>query len=65
MHAKVRVGDTVVMIADAGGTYPAFPAWLHVYVPDVDETYSRALPAGGLRCKNRSAKCVTRISAAA
>ena len=26
---------------------PAFPVWLHVYVPDVDATYRRALAAGG------------------
>jgi PhnB protein len=48
LHAELRVGDTVVMIADAGGAYPAFPVWLHVYVPDVDETYKNALAAGGL-----------------
>jgi len=48
MHAEVLVGDTVVMIADAGGPYPAFPVWLHVYVPDVDETYKKALEAGGV-----------------
>lgn len=47
MHGEVRVGDTVVMIADGGGNYPAFPAWLHVYVPDVDATYKKALAAGG------------------
>lgn len=48
MHAEVRIGDTVVMIADAGGNYPAFPVWLHVYVPDAEETYKRALAAGGV-----------------
>jgi uncharacterized glyoxalase superfamily protein PhnB len=47
MHAEVRIDDTVVMIADAGGAYPAFPVWLHVYVPDVDATYQHALAAGG------------------
>ena len=36
------------MIADAGGEFPAFPSWLHVYVPDVDATYQRALEAGGV-----------------
>jgi PhnB protein len=46
MHAEVMVDDTVVMIADAGGDFPAFPVWLHVYVPDVDATYQRALAAG-------------------
>lgn len=27
--------------------WPAFPAWLHVYVRDVDATYRRALEVGG------------------
>ncbi|WP_224248230.1 VOC family protein [Hyalangium gracile] len=48
MHAEVRIDDTVVMISDGGGPYPAFPVWLHVYVPDVDATYQRALAAGGV-----------------
>ena len=47
MHAEVRIDDTVVMIADAGGAFPAFPVWLHVYVEDVDATYCKALEAGG------------------
>lgn len=47
MHAEVRVDDTVVMIADSAGASPAFPVWLHVYVPEVDATYERALAAGG------------------
>lgn len=48
MHAEVRIDDTVVMISEAGGNYPAFPVWLHVYVPDVDATYKKALAAGGV-----------------
>ena len=48
MHAEVRIDDTVIMLADAGGEFPAFPAWLHVYVTDVDDTYRRALEAGGV-----------------
>jgi PhnB protein len=48
MHAEVRIGDTVVMMADAGAAYPAFPVWLHVYVPDVNATYKKALAAGGV-----------------
>jgi PhnB protein len=47
MHAEVQVDDTVVMIADGGGAWPPFASWLHVYVPDVDATYRRALEAGG------------------
>jgi PhnB protein len=48
MHGEVRIGDTVVMIADGGATYPAFPVGLHVYVPDVDAAYKKALDAGGI-----------------
>jgi len=47
MHAELRVGDTVVMIAEAGGAYPAFPVWLHVYVPNAEGAYRKALEAGG------------------
>ena len=48
MHAEVRMGDTVVMLGDAGENWPAVPAHLHVYVDDVDATYQRALEARGL-----------------
>ncbi len=48
MHAEVKIGDTVVMIGDAGEHWPAVPAHLHVYVDDVDATYRRALDAGGV-----------------
>ncbi|AKJ00168.1 putative glyoxalase superfamily protein PhnB [Archangium gephyra] len=47
-HVEVRIEDSVVMLSDGGGSFPAFPAWLHVYVPDVDATYRRALAAGGV-----------------
>lgn len=47
MHAEVRVGDSVVMFADAVEGWPAVPAYVHVYVADVDATYQRGLDAGG------------------
>ena len=46
MHAEVKLDDTVVMIAQASEEWPGFPAWMHVYVADVDATYQRALAAG-------------------
>lgn len=46
MHAEVRIGDTVLMIGDAGESWPAVAAHVHVYVEDVDATYRRALAAG-------------------
>lgn len=46
IHAEVRLDDTVVMIADGNEAWPPIEANVHVYVPDVDETYRRALEAG-------------------
>jgi len=47
MHAEMRIEDSVVMLADANAQWPAVPSWLHIYVPDVDAVYQRALEAGG------------------
>jgi PhnB protein len=46
MHAEVRIGDSVVMVADGAEGWPPVPAHVHVYVADVDDTYRRALEAG-------------------
>lgn len=48
MHVELRIGDTVVMMGDAGGQWTARPASLHIYVEDVDAVYRRALAAGGI-----------------
>lgn len=45
-HGEVRIDDTVVMFCDAVDGWPAVPAHVHIYVPDVDATYARALNAG-------------------
>lgn len=49
LHAEVRIGDSPVMIGGPGdnGPGPFFPAMLHVRVASCDETYRRALAAGG------------------
>ena len=46
MHAEVRIGDSVVMIADGNEGWPPIGAHVYLYVPDVDDTYRRALAAG-------------------
>jgi PhnB protein len=45
MHAEVSIGDSVVMIGGAEHIEP-MPTAIHLYVPDVDEAYERALKAG-------------------
>ncbi len=46
MHAEVRLGDSVVMLADSVANWPPGAAHIHVYVEDVDAIYRRALAAG-------------------
>ena len=53
MHASVRIGDSMLMFADP---FPEFgsppmtegnwPLVLHLYVPDVDQTFAQAVAAG-------------------
>lgn len=46
MHAEVKLDDSVIMLADGSADFPGQPAHVHVYVPDVDACYARALAAG-------------------
>lgn len=45
-HLEFRIADSVVMIADAPEDHGPFPAMIHLYVPDSDAAYQRALEAG-------------------
>ena len=45
-HAKVRIGDSIVMIAQATESAPARPCVLFVFTDDVDGVYNAALRAG-------------------
>jgi len=47
MHAEIEIGDSLVMLGQAGGQWPARSAALYLWVPDVDATYAKALAAGG------------------
>ncbi|WP_327089563.1 VOC family protein [Nonomuraea sp. NBC_01738] len=47
-HAEVRIGDAVVMLFDAGPSWPATPAFLRLYVPDARATHARAVAAGAV-----------------
>ena len=46
MHAEIRIGDSLVMLGQAGGPWKPRPAALYLWVEDVDATYARALQAG-------------------
>ncbi len=48
VHREVRVGDSMLMIGEGGveGEFPFSPAAFHVYVPDADAAFQRAIAAG-------------------
>ena len=46
MHAEVKIGDSLVMLGQAGGPWKARSAALYLWVENVDATYARALQAG-------------------
>ena len=49
MHAEVRIDDTVIMLADpAPPDWPPISSYVHIYVPNVDATYRKALEAGAV-----------------
>jgi uncharacterized glyoxalase superfamily protein PhnB len=45
-HAEMRLGDSMVMLADATPEWKALSSMVHYYVDDVDAQYQRAIKAG-------------------
>jgi PhnB protein len=46
LHATIEIAGATFEVAEAQGESQPFPHYLHVYVPDTDATYTRALAAG-------------------
>jgi len=46
-HAEVRIGDSMVMLADSSGEHPPTRIGSYLYVTDVDATFKKAVAAGG------------------
>ena len=47
-HARVRVGDSVIMLNESNEQYPANVSQMHLYVDDVEIVFSKALSAGAI-----------------
>src|ERR1700730_11216707 len=45
--SEIRIGDSIVMVSGVGAR-EAMPAFLYLYVDDIDATYQRALEAGAV-----------------
>jgi PhnB protein len=46
-HAKIRIGDSIIEMSEAHGKYQPMPSMFYLYVNNVDDSYARALKAGG------------------
>ncbi|MBT4932761.1 MAG: VOC family protein [Rhodospirillaceae bacterium] len=45
-HARVRIGNSILMLNESTDTYPVNVSQMHLYVEDADETYTAALQCG-------------------
>jgi len=48
MHAELKIGDSMIMIGDASERAQPTQSMLHLYVPNIDAVYQRAVQAGGV-----------------
>ena len=46
MHAEVQIDDSVIMLGDSSDQFPPVTLVMHVYVPNADETFNKAVNAG-------------------
>jgi PhnB protein len=46
LHGTIRIGNATLEIDEAHGEFQPMPCHLHVYVPDTDAVYSKAMSAG-------------------
>ena len=46
MHAEIKIGDSLIMMGQAGDQWKALTAALYLWVDDVDATYARAVQSG-------------------
>ncbi len=48
LNAILKIGDSLIEVSDATADWEAMPVALHIYVPDIDATYQKALQTGGI-----------------
>lgn len=50
-HAEMKIGDSILMLAESAGEWKPTKTMLHFYVEKVDEVYQRALDNGAVSVK--------------
>ena len=53
MHGELKIGNAVVMFAEAGGQFHVMNAGMFIYVDNADTTYKKALAAGAVTVKGQ------------
>lgn len=48
LHARVKIGDSILVMGEAHGQWQPMPGGIHLYLPDVDVAYRRAMEAGAV-----------------
>lgn len=46
MHAELKIGNSLMMLGQAGDQMKALSAALYLWVPNVDDVYAKALASG-------------------
>lgn len=46
MHIELKIDDSIIMMGDASEKFPAIRQLVHIYVPNVDEVFQKAIAAG-------------------
>src|SRR5687767_14538607 len=49
MHMELQIDDSVIMFGEASEQFPSNKLLIHVYLPNVDEVFNRAI---GLGCRS-------------
>jgi uncharacterized glyoxalase superfamily protein PhnB len=64
LHSTVKIGIGTIEVNEAHGDIQPMRSHLHVYIPDVDDLYTRALGAGASSVESPSTKPYGERSAA-
>ena len=46
LHAALKIGDSMIMVGSASENFGPLYSMIHVYTPDVDKVYLKAIDAG-------------------
>jgi uncharacterized glyoxalase superfamily protein PhnB len=46
MQTEIEIDDSIIMLGDSSDKFPPVPLKMHVYVSNVDETFTKAINTG-------------------